>query len=182
MILDHEMNNFGRTLSKNDLKNLSVNDQEVINAYEHWLQCKNLMRTSTHVIYPSKRKNLEVKMRISIIKLVDRIDANKIFDDLNTGSDFTALARKYSIGQGKEKGGDMGYLTLNELSKELPEEVIDVAFSLKVGKFSGIVESNESYYIILKNDEKILFSGKKSIFKEGGFKFQVQQKNLEINF
>lgn len=64
---------------------------------------------------------------------------------LNSGSDFTELAAKYSEDPGsKDKGGDLGFFERRMMVREFDE----AAFNLKVGEVSNVVKSNFGYHII----------------------------------
>jgi hypothetical protein len=55
-ILEHEKASGGLRLSHQDLGSLSDNNYALMDAYARWRKCKDLMRTTTHVVYPSERK------------------------------------------------------------------------------------------------------------------------------
>lgn len=61
------------------------------------------------------------------------------------GADFAALARKYTDeATGKAKGGDLGYFKAGAMVPEFSK----VAFEMKAGATSGVVESPFGYHII----------------------------------
>ncbi len=93
---------------------------------------------------------IEKKMRISVILMETKPQAQAILKVLNDGNDFSSLARLYSFGPSTEKGGDLGYITPGYLSEELDM----VAINLKVGEYSGIVETQAGYIILMKTHEK----------------------------
>ena len=72
--------------------------------------------------------------------------AQEILQKLEDGVDFAELARQQSVGPGKDKGGDLGYFAPGDMMEELD----DVAVKLKVGQYSGIIETSEGYFIIKK--------------------------------
>ncbi|MCX6339870.1 MAG: peptidyl-prolyl cis-trans isomerase [Candidatus Aureabacteria bacterium] len=73
-------------------------------------------------------------------KLADEISAN-----LKKGTDFAALARKYSQDEKtKKKGGDLGYVE----SREMPKAFSDKAFAMKEGETSDVVKTPMGFHII----------------------------------
>jgi len=86
---------------------------------------------------------------------VSREDAlNKIKyiqEQLNNGEEFENLAEKYSDDKlSSENGGDIGYVSKGQLIEELEE----VAFSLKVGEVSDIVETPYGFHILKVTDSQ----------------------------
>lgn len=67
---------------------------------------------------------------------------------LDTGGDFGELARSYSEGPKREEGGDMGWISKDTLRPELGE----AAFKLKPGQHSGVVRTDDGFYLIKVED------------------------------
>jgi peptidyl-prolyl cis-trans isomerase D len=71
--------------------------------------------------------------------------ADKVQAEAKKSSDFAALATKYTDeASGKTKGGDLGYFKKDQMVKEFA----DVAFALKPGEISNVVESPFGFHII----------------------------------
>lgn len=69
-----------------------------------------------------------------------------IQEKLEAGADFAALAKEFSEDETSASvGGDVGYVTRNELVEEYSE----AAFSMEEGEMSDIVQSSYGYHIIL---------------------------------
>jgi tetratricopeptide (TPR) repeat protein len=98
---------------------------------------------------PVSAKENSVKMRISIILVRTIPEAQSILKDLSAGANFAELARRFSIGPGKEEGGDVGYFAPGDMQEELDS----VAVNLKIGEFSRIIETGTGYFILLKTEE-----------------------------
>jgi hypothetical protein len=78
-----------------------------------------------------------------------RIDAAA--QALSEKTDFSQVAKRYSDGQTKNEGGDLGWFILEDLAPELRGPV-DVA---RPGTPTGVIESNLGYHIVLVEDSKI---------------------------
>lgn len=75
--------------------------------------------------------------------------AESILQQLKNGADFAKLAAQYSDDPGsRDRGGDLGFFERGQMIK--PFE--DVAFSLKPGQISGVVETRFGYHIIKVNE------------------------------
>ena len=77
--------------------------------------------------------------------------ANEIKAKVDAGEDFETLAKTYSEDTGSaQKGGDLGFFERRMMVKEFDE----VAFNLKVGEVSDIVETRFGFHIIKVVDEQ----------------------------
>ena len=101
----------------------------------------------------------KVKLRMIYIKKITGEEkdqkrmAHEILSKLNTGVDFATLASIYSEDTKSDEGGEYGFIGRDTLRKELTE----VAFNLKIGHFSPVVETDDGFYImqiIEKKDAK----------------------------
>ena len=76
--------------------------------------------------------------------------AEEILAKLDGGDSFESMARVYSEGKEAKEGGDWGWIGRDILRKELNE----IAFSLKPGQHSRVIETAEGYYILEVDDVK----------------------------
>lgn len=74
--------------------------------------------------------------------------ANEILKKIEEGTPFAEMASVYSDGSQRVDGGDRGWVDRTYLKKELS----DVAFSLKAGEHSGVIELPEACYLIQVDD------------------------------
>ena len=77
------------------------------------------------------------------------VEANKIYDKLISGADFSALAKEFSMDPGSgAKGGDLGYFGKGMMVKEFE----DACFNGGVGVVQKPVKTNYGYHIIKVTD------------------------------
>tara|TARA_B100000315_G_scaffold116653_1_gene106981 strand:- start:17659 stop:19596 length:1938 start_codon:yes stop_codon:yes gene_type:complete len=80
-----------------------------------------------------------------------RKKAEDILTEVKENGNFEELAKKYSEDHSNsQNGGDLGYFSRGGMIKEFE----DVAFSLKVGEISDVVETKYGYHIIKITDKK----------------------------
>ena len=82
-------------------------------------------------------------------KETNKAKIQDILDKVNTGEDFKELAKEYSEDISASQGGDLGTFGKGEMIEPFEK----VAFSLKVGEVSEIVETDFGYHIIQKTGE-----------------------------
>ncbi len=99
----------------------------------------------------------EVKLRMIVLNRTSDTNApdtkelaNEILRKLEEGASFTEMAKVYSQGSQRNQGGDWDWVERSVLRKELA----DVAFALKPGQRSGVIETPEAYYLMLVEDSK----------------------------
>lgn len=99
---------------------------------------KEIFARASHILinqYGSDEKNLE--------------EANKLYEKLIAGGNFTMMARDYSKDPGSaQKGGDLGYFTKGMMVKEFE----DACFNGKVGEIQKPVKTSYGYHIIKVTD------------------------------
>jgi peptidyl-prolyl cis-trans isomerase SurA len=100
----------------------------------------------------------QIKLRMIFIKkAADGADADarrqfgdEIVAKLKAGDKFDALAKLYSDGKEAKQGGDWGWVG----RKVLRSEISDVAFQLKPGQHSELVDTKDGYYILHVEETK----------------------------
>lgn len=70
--------------------------------------------------------------------------ADSLVEKLDESADFAELARRHSEGPRAEEGGDFGFIERGRWRPRLEE----AAFQLEVGEHSGLIETEEGYYIL----------------------------------
>ena len=84
------------------------------------------------------------QIKASHILVKSAAEAQDIEKQLKAGASFDALAKKHSIDGAAAKGGDLGWFGKGSMLPEFEK----VAFSLKEGQTSGIVQTKFGYHII----------------------------------
>ncbi len=98
----------------------------------------------------------QVKLRMIILNKSadDPAQARKLADEilgkLNGGASFSEMASVYSQDAKRSQGGSWDWVGKTVLRKDLA----DVAFSLKAGQKSGVIETPEACYLILVEDKR----------------------------
>ena len=109
--------------------------------------------------YEQHRKDFKLdekyKVRHILIKAGNEVDfelakveIENVYKKLEEGEDFAELARSYSQGPNKDKGGDMGFIGKGEMLKELDQAIFD----LKPGESSKPIKSRIGYHILKIED------------------------------
>ena len=76
--------------------------------------------------------------------------AKEIVSKLKAGAAFSEMASIYSQGAQRNQGGDWGWADRTVLRKELA----DVAFGLKPGELSEVIETPQALFIMLVEDKR----------------------------
>jgi parvulin-like peptidyl-prolyl isomerase len=98
----------------------------------------------------------EIKLRMIVLNKTSPDDtntvqrANEILSEIKKGASFQQMASVYSDGSQKSQGGDWGWVERSVLRKDLAE----VAFSLKPGQMSGVIDTPNSVFLMLVEDTR----------------------------
>jgi peptidyl-prolyl cis-trans isomerase D len=79
-----------------------------------------------------------------------REKALSVLEKARSGQDFSELAREYSEGPTKERGGDLGYFSEGQMVESFEE----ATFNMEKGQISDLVKTNYGYHIIKVEDIK----------------------------
>ncbi|HBF42200.1 MAG TPA: hypothetical protein DDW42_00965 [Desulfobacteraceae bacterium] len=123
-----------------------VTDMEIKGYYEYHRDefTKPKQIRASHILFKLKKGATEKEEKT----VKERAD--KVLKEARQGKDFATLARKYSEGPTKKKGGDLGYFSSGRMEK--PFET--AAFKLKKGEISDLVRTGFGYHIIKLVDLK----------------------------
>ena len=98
----------------------------------------------------------QVKLRMIVLNKTGADDTNtvelaeEIITKLKEGVQFAEMASVYSTGSQRGEGGDWGWGTRSSLRKELA----DVAFTLKAGEVSPVIQTDSACFIMLVEEAK----------------------------
>ena len=102
--------------------------------------------------------NDEVKVRMIVLnsppgsdRVESRARAAQILQLSRQGKAFAELAKQYSEGSQRQQGGDYGWRERSFFRKELA----DVAFSLKPGQVSNVIETPEAFYLMQVEEARL---------------------------
>ncbi|MBI3754390.1 MAG: peptidyl-prolyl cis-trans isomerase [Deltaproteobacteria bacterium] len=84
------------------------------------------------------------KVKLRMIHVMNEDEARDIIDDLKKGGDFSYIARGQSIDPSKEKGGDIGWVQINQLS----DAINNAIQGAKEGDILGPFQLQAGYAIL----------------------------------
>ena len=83
------------------------------------------------------------RVRAEQILVETSAQAQALKQELEDGKDFAALAREFSRGPERDRGGDLGWVS----KQDLPNAFTQVLFKLKAGEVSDPVETEYGYHL-----------------------------------
>lgn len=99
-----------------------------------------------------KENKQEKEVKARHILVADEAEAKKIYDRIQAGEDFSALAKEFSVDKASgSNGGDLGYFTKERMVKPFA----DAAFTLKKGDISTPVQTDFGWHIIKVEDSRL---------------------------
>ncbi len=123
----------------NKLRNISISRQEVVDFYNKYtdsIPTQPDMVRLAHILLkfePSKATEDSIK------QLAETVRKN-----VSGGADFASMAIKYSNGPAALSGGDLGFLSQDDVLPKFGR----TAFSLQPGDISGVVQTEAGFHII----------------------------------
>ena len=135
-----------------------VREQIIINAMQHnfVFEASIISPHKIEVYYAAHQADYQlddrVKLRMIVLNKAVTDDggqtkrmADEILAKIKAGTPFAEMASAYSQGSQASQGGDLDWAEKKVLRKELA----DVAFTLKSGECSSILDLSDGYYILL---------------------------------
>ena len=169
--IDHVKGNIQDSLTINQYlmdvmaSRVAITEEEVRKAYE-----EEKTASARHILLFTQGKTEEEKAEI-------RKKMEGILERAKAGEDFAKLAKEYSEDPGvTENDGLYSDFPRGQMVKEFE----DAAFSVPVGKISGIVETQFGYHILQIVDRKKETRPLEEVRKE--LEFQIRQKIAPENF
>ncbi len=125
---------------------IKISQEEILSYYEFNADTFHEPKKvkARHILFKltenaSQEKEKEVKEK-----------AESVLKEARENTDFAELAKKYSEGPTKTKGGDLGYFSSGQMVKSFE----DTAFNMKPGDISDLVRTQFGYHIIKVEDVK----------------------------
>ncbi|MDH3347385.1 MAG: SurA N-terminal domain-containing protein [Desulfobulbaceae bacterium] len=121
-------------------KTIDPSDSDVSARYERDedLYITKEQRHARHIIFKTEIDSLPEVLEAQKKK------AEEVLQLARAGKDFIELAKQYSEGPSKDKGGDLGFFSRGRMIKEFE----DTAFSMHEGDISDIIKTQFGYHII----------------------------------
>ncbi|MCK5767028.1 MAG: peptidylprolyl isomerase [Candidatus Atribacteria bacterium] len=77
-------------------------------------------------------------------------EANSVLEELNSGKDFSEVAKEKSTGPSADQGGDLGYITRGSIIPEIEE----VVFTLEIDSITDVIKSDYGFHILKISEKK----------------------------
>jgi parvulin-like peptidyl-prolyl isomerase len=106
--------------------------------------------------YEDHEEDYKSEIKIGIIFVDSKNEAEQIHLQLMEGEDFQALAKEKSLGPMAQEGGVVDYFRRHSPTALISPELEEIAFSLEEGDLSDVIETENGYYIVRMIDRKNL--------------------------
>lgn len=124
----------------------TVTEDETLEYYEknpdYFIQPEQVR--ASHILIALNEKDGAEKREAALEKIAE------VQAKLQSGEEFAPLAEAYSEGPSSKQGGDLGFFQRGQMVKAFE----DVAFALKPGEVSDVVETRFGYHLIIVTDRK----------------------------
>ena len=125
----------------NILRDIKITEEEITSSYKE---------NKDSFLVPT-----QVKISQILIKASENNEAEKkteeIFKKLESGEDFSALAKSYSEGPNASEGGDLGFVYIEQLQPQVKEALTE----LEVGQYTKPIRTPAGYQIIKLESKKL---------------------------
>lgn len=101
-----------------------------------------------HKYYEDHQNDYKNEIRVAVIFVDREDDAKQIYQRLQDGEDFAALAKEKSLGPMAQEGGVIDYFRRHSPTALMSPELEEIAFSLEKGEMSDVIDTENGYYII----------------------------------
>ncbi|HHT04771.1 MAG TPA: tetratricopeptide repeat protein [Hydrogenispora sp.] len=123
---------------------LEVDEQAIIDRYEE-LETSHILIATNPQVTAEPLSDQEARKK-----------AQEIYQQLQDGADFAALAREHSDdSSNKEQGGRLGRVPLTYFKNAFAAEFVEAALALEVGEYSTPVKTQFGYHLIMVHDKKL---------------------------
>jgi len=131
------------------LRGKNISSEVIISPHKietYYLANKEKFRVPDQV----KLRMIVLNRNVAAEEPAPRTLADEILRQIKEGAAFSEMASIYSQGSQRGQGGDWGWVDRGVLRRELAE----VAFTLKVGQPSEVIETPEALYLMLVEDKR----------------------------
>ena len=148
---------------------VDISEQDLKNYYaQHTEEAREPDSVHLRNIFVKKDPKNEAKKKAKI---------KSVLDSLVKGEKFESMVKKYSEDSNAKTGGDLGFLTGKDINPKIYSEVT----KLKVGRHTGVIDTEAGYYIIKLSETK---KGEIRSFEDvkDEFKNRLAAKEMENKF
>lgn len=195
-------NNLSISQLENYLKKLGISFEEQEDQIKHQLLWAKLVKTQIEPFISVTEQDLkdnpiaratisvreEDRVKLAEIAIFPKADnlaeaeelANQLEEEIKRGASFAELAKNFSQSPSAQKGGEIGWFKLNQLSNEF----VSAINNLSTGEVSKPIIMDDSIYIIKVLDRKAVDQSQKepatsSLSNNEELKEAIKQKKLD---